>query len=88
MTGRFVIVALQFADGRPVPNPYFKSFDHEAHGGLGRAVLTADWRESLTFSSFEEAVEFWRKQSKTRPLRPDGKPNRPMTAVTVEVREL
>jgi hypothetical protein len=27
----------------------------------------------------------WKRTSKTHPRRPDGKPNRPMTAFTVEV---
>jgi hypothetical protein len=37
------------------------------------------------FLSFAEAAEFWKTQSKTVPYRPDGKPNRPLTAFTVEI---
>lgn len=41
--------------------------------------------QALRFRSAAEAMMCWRLQSKTVPLRPDGKPNRPLTALTVEI---
>ena len=36
------------------------------------------------FESVGEALEFWRQES-TKGPRPDGKPDRPLTAYTVEI---
>jgi len=59
--------------------------DVEAHGGRGWAEMSTDQAKALTFASPADAFEFWRRQSRTRPVRPDGKPNRPLTAFTVEI---
>lgn len=64
---------------------YLESFDVEAHGGRGLACFTPHSHEALRFESTAAAMECWRTQSKTRPLREDGKPNRPLTAFTMSV---
>ena len=51
----------------------------------GVVEVTQDIDKAHLFASMEEAMETWRRQSKAVPLRPDGKPNRPLTAFTVEV---
>lgn len=66
-------------------NSYLEHYDPEAHEGRGSAKWTADIDHALLFPTMEAAMEFWRKQSRTRPLRPDGKPNRPLTAFNVTV---
>lgn len=53
--------------------------------GRGRTVLTTDKQQAKTFRSTREAFEFYRQDSQAVPLRPDGKPNRPLTAYTVEI---
>lgn len=53
--------------------------------GRGETVLTEERTRAKTFANAGEAFEFWRQQSKTVPLRPDGRPNRPLTAYTVEI---
>lgn len=72
-----------------IPDPVFlKSYDIEAHEGRGSADWTRDINNAMHFVSRGHAVGVWRMQSKIRPLRDDGKPNRPLTTFTVEVEEL
>ena len=77
-----------------VPSPpslegqYLKSFDVEAHDGRGTAEWTASLAEAMRFDDLSEAIEAWQTQSKVRPLRADGRPNRPLTAFHVEPRVL
>lgn len=63
---------------------FLKSYDPEAYDGRG----WADWGnldDAMRFSSSGEAWILWRSVSFTRPRRPDGAPNRPLTAFTIEV---
>ena len=41
----------------------------------------------MRFATRGDAMNFWRAPSKTRPTRMDGKPNRPLTALTVEIED-
>lgn len=63
-----------------------KSYDPEGHHGLGDADWTADLTEAMRFPDHKAAAECWRQVPRNRPYRPDGKPNRPLTAyhVTIE----
>jgi hypothetical protein len=47
-----------------------------------------DPSEAMTFETAADAVAFYNTQSKTVPYRPDGAPNCPLTAFTVEVVEV
>jgi hypothetical protein len=69
--------------GEQMLGNYLQSFDVEAYDGRGDATFTPHISEALKFDSVSDAMECWRKQSQTRPLRPDGKPNRPLTAFNV-----
>jgi hypothetical protein len=53
--------------------------------GRGNTLITPDPQRAKRFETNAQAFEFWRQQSKAVPLRPDGKPNRPLTAYTVEI---
>ena len=69
-------------DGR-----YLKTFVPDVdEWGRGDLTTTPERREAMQFSCFQAAFEFWRQTSTVRPLRPDGKPNRPLTAYNVEIR--
>jgi hypothetical protein len=71
---------------------YVKTYDvafvHPHGYDGGKLVMTSNPDEALAFDSQREAFELWRS---TAPApydkRPDGKPNRPLTAFTVEVEE-
>lgn len=53
---------------------------------LAHIVCTPDPWKAKEFDSARDAMEEWRRVSKTTPVRPyDSKPNRPLTAFTVEV---
>ena len=64
---------------------YLKSADVEAYDGRGEADATADPLEALRFDDAIHALTFWKMQSKTRPYRPDGKANRPLTVFSAEI---
>lgn len=64
---------------------YVKGMDFEAFEGRGHLVVTHDRGKALEFPSIMAAMAYWQTTSKTVPLRPDGKPNRPLTAYTVEI---
>jgi hypothetical protein len=63
----------------PIEGEYLKSFDPEAHDGRGEAMFTKHLKEAMVFTDAIEAIKTWQTQSKTRPLREDGKPNKPLT---------
>lgn len=87
-----VMVGVQYADGEPIgpaPGPYYlERFDPEFQDGLGRAYWTCDLAKAQLFSNFAEVVAEWKRQSATKPLRADGAPNRPLTAVTITISRL
>jgi hypothetical protein len=62
---------------------YLKSYDPEAHGGAGEITLTDKPDHALQLADVAEAHMLWATIPKCLPLRPDGKPNRPLTAWTV-----
>lgn len=58
-----------------------------AYDGLGEVLFSPHLQDALAFETQAEALAFYRHVPKHRPLRPDGQPNRPITAFTVEVLE-
>jgi hypothetical protein len=67
---------------------YLKSCNFEALGGRGLTVFTDDLNQAMKFKTKGEAMDYWRTQSKTKPYRFDGKPNRPLTAYHVEITDI
>jgi hypothetical protein len=84
---KYVMIALGFANGTPCPHAgqYLKSFDHEAYNGQGFGMFTKALARAKRFDSREDVFAFWSKQSERHPLRSDGKPNKPLTALSVNV---
>jgi hypothetical protein len=78
------------ASGHPLPNDgqYLKDFDFEANGGQGEITLTPNLDEAKQFSTFIDALLFWRTVPKCRPLRADLEPNRPLTAANWEFKQV
>lgn len=64
------------------------SYDPDAAHGRGWATWTFDARHALAFTDEVSAMRCWRAQSVVRPLRDDGKPNRPLTCYSVMVEPL
>jgi hypothetical protein len=69
--------------GSPAKGSYLQEYDPEFFHGRGLVVWTEDWQKAKTFNTMKEAIEFYRQTSLVRPLRSDGKPNRPLTSCTV-----
>jgi len=82
-----LIRAIDFANGQDCPHAgqFLESFDHDACNGHGYATFTDRVNHAKRFADHAEALAFWNKQSAVRPLRPDGRPNKPLTALTVEI---
>jgi hypothetical protein len=82
----FRIVLISLADGRTDGVPvgaYLASYDPEGDGGNGVATWTRDPSQARTFATGEAATACYRAVPFNRPLRPDGKLNRPLTMFTV-----
>jgi len=82
------IVRSATGESRPEDGQYVMSFDHNAHMGRGQLESTGRVDRALRFATKADAMEFWGRQSTFRAVRPDGKPNRPLTAYTVEIEEV
>jgi hypothetical protein len=84
-----VIISLGLADGRPMNNgEYLKAFDPEALDGMGSFVWTKDKQNALHFDDAADAFILWNTVPKCRPTRSDGRPNKPLTAFSVEIVDL
>lgn len=70
----------------PYDGQFLASFDFEAHGGRGEITTTPDEAQAKRFATAVEAFAFYRTSPTCRPLRADGKPNRPLTATNWEFR--
>jgi hypothetical protein len=66
---------------------YLASYDLEYAGGIGSAVWTTNKAGALAFPSLREAYAAWQSSPECCPLRPDGRPNRPLSAFTVMFEE-
>jgi hypothetical protein len=64
---------------------YVSRYDPDAHDGLGQVWTTSNPRKAIQFSDVARAAEFYRQTSTIKPLREDGRPNRPLTAFTVDI---
>lgn len=77
-------LATAAATGEIEYGPYLEWSDPDANGGMGAERWTASLDKAKRFANFNEAMDCWMAQSKTRPFRDDGKPNRPLTAYSIE----
>jgi hypothetical protein len=64
---------------------YLRSYEPSTADGCGDIVMTEDRAKAKVFADPAEALACWKQQSTTLPLRPDGRPNRPLTVATVEI---
>jgi hypothetical protein len=59
-------------------------FDPDAFGGRGWIECTDDPAQAMRFEDVEAVITCWKTQSRAVPLRDDGRPNRPLTAYTIQ----
>jgi len=62
---------------------YLTSFDPDYGDGRGHIAVTSYVSRARRFADAVEGWQEWRRESTVQPLRPDGLPNRPLTAYTV-----
>lgn len=67
---------------------YLASYDPDACEGRGDIKVTRDIGLARRFADAREVLEEWRRQSTVQPLRSDGKPNRPLTAYTIQPKQV
>ena len=87
-TNLAVKAAAEIRHGNMGLGNYLQDYNPEAHNGRGDATFTPDVAKAMKFDSFYAAMECWSRQSKTLPLRPDGKPNKPLTAFSVSPKKI
>jgi hypothetical protein len=74
-------------DPDPIVGQYLKDNDFEHDEGRGRAAFTPNLKDAMTFPDKAAAMAYYFTASKTVPRRPDGRPNRPLTAYMIEITE-
>jgi hypothetical protein len=85
---KFILCAVGFTLEQVGPvELWIKDIDFDGEDG-GHFDLTTDKNRTKKFDTQEETLSYWNTQSKVFPLRPDGEPNRPLTALSCAVYEL
>ena len=73
----------------PLNGRYVLDFDVGAYDPYdpksGPVPTTDRITEAKQFADPEEALAFWKTQSRIRPFRPDGEPNRPLSGFSVAI---
>jgi hypothetical protein len=85
MTVVIQIIAPAFGHDPEMEGKYVKEYDPDANDGLGFVLGVLNPEEAKKFDSAGDALRFYRQVSTVRPVRPDGKPNRPLTAYTISI---
>lgn len=87
---RIKIVGLGSGDDTPFDGKYLAEYDPKKPGVdpdgapmTAHVVCTDDPEKALIFADAREAILTW--QGVSGRIRPDGKPDRPLTAFTVEI---
>jgi hypothetical protein len=81
---KYVIQLIELTNGASDPDQgmYVMSYEPAAFAGRGDVRTTPDKGRARRFTDAVAAAEYWRQSAG---IRPDGKPNRPLTAWTVEI---
>lgn len=69
-------------------DPGRQGFDPDGRPMTAHVVVTDDIEEAMKFESMTEFHMLYRAVDPDNPMRPDGRPNRPLTAFTVEVTKI
>jgi hypothetical protein len=91
MTRVFKIIRIVgAADGRPTPHDgrYLAHYDPDTPYGTLRLISTDDVAKAQHFLDAAQLHACYSAISKKQPTRPDGRPNRPITGLTVEFLDL
>lgn len=64
---------------------WLMDYDVNANSGAGGVTITRMPQKAKAFPTVLAAMDAWQTQSTVKPMRMDGKPNRPLTAYTVSI---
>lgn len=86
------IVGLVSGGPSPFDGQYLKEYDPDRRGidpdghiMLAHVTTTPNPDEAMRFAGVADAQGTWARKSTRWPIRPDGQPNRPLTAFTVSL---
>ena len=85
---RFVAPAGTITGPMPPAGAWLESYNPEAGNGRGLAMWTSDPEKAARFPSKEAAFKAWQGSPRCKPVRPDGRPNKPLTAYSVSIEAL
>jgi hypothetical protein len=82
-----VLKIVSDAAGRDTPHDgrYLATYNPNTKYGTLDMTSTADIGEAMRFVDASDVHAVWTAVSKLQPTRPDGKPNRPLTGLTIEL---
>jgi hypothetical protein len=72
----------------PDDGPYVRFYNPAGHGGWGALTTTTTAEDALVFPTQLAALECYGQVPANRPVRPDGRPNKPLTAFMVSIDNL
>jgi hypothetical protein len=92
----FVIKSMHDAEGNFPPEAvldsdlglWLRRYDPNAYGGNGMVEWTPNRDRALKFADAAQAWECCHRPSRVKPLRPDGKPNRPITTFSLTIENI
>lgn len=82
-----IFAVVNMATGQPV-NAWVRSYDPTAHDGRGFVEFTRVPAQAKQYATHADAWTEYHQVPANRPLRPDGRPNKPLAAYTVVVQEV
>lgn len=80
-----IICAASFDVVTPHDGRYVKAWNPHTPFGVLAVTSTDDVSKARQFTNTAEAMKEWNTVSNIESVRPDGRPNKPLTAVTVEI---
>lgn len=83
----FLVKALGFARDKPCSfaGQFLEWYDPDADENGPIAAWTSDLDKAKKFETTEDALAEWHRVRTVDPVRPDGKPNKPLTAISIEI---
>jgi hypothetical protein len=85
MSALIQIVGVASGEPSDADGGYVKHYDPSGNEGRGDLVLTRHRGQAKRYPSKAAAMDEWKRVSATHPTRPDGKPNRPLSAFSVAI---
>lgn len=86
----FVIQCHGYANGFrcEFDGQFLKSYEPNGDSVLGLGEWTNNVKEAIKYKTFNFAFETWKAERTVNPIkRIDGKPDRPLTAFNIEIKE-